>query len=70
MAVEPLVFTKDWNSSSDFPALEPSEIQARADLQLLHDEAKTKINELIEDHNDNIPRALTNAEIDAAIGGE
>ena len=67
MAVDPLVFTKDWNNSSDFPAIEPSEIQARADLQLLHDEAKTKINELIADYNTNISSALTTTDIDNAI---
>ena len=69
MAVQPLVFTKDWNNPADFPTVEPNEIQVRADFQILHDEAKNKINELIEDHNDNISSGLTNAEIDAAIGG-
>lgn len=69
MAVTELTFTKDWNNPTDFPTVETSELQVRADFQLLHDEAKDKINELIADHNDNISRGLTNAEIDAAIGG-
>ncbi len=67
MAVTALVFTKDWTNSDDFPAIEPSELQARADLQLLHNETKTKLNELIGDHNDNIPSALTTSDIDTAI---
>lgn len=69
MAVQPLVFTRDWNNPTDFPTVETSELQVRADFQALHDEAKNKINELIEDYNDNISSGLTNAEIDAAIGG-
>lgn len=68
MAVQPLVFTKDWNNPEDFPTVETSELQVRADFQILHDEAKAKINELITEHNDNLASGLTSAEIDAAIG--
>lgn len=47
MAVEfeKLSFTKDWNNASDFPAYEENETQVRADMQLLHDEVKTFIND-------------------------
>lgn len=47
MAVEfeKLKFTRDWNSSSDFPTYEESEQKVRADLQALHDETKEFINE-------------------------
>ena len=70
MSVTQFQFTKDWNSSDPlegFPSIENSEIQARADMQELHDQTRDKINELITDYNGNIPSALTNAEIDAAI---
>lgn len=68
MAITPLTFSKDWNNPTDFPTVETSELQVRADFQALHDETKTKLNELIADHNDNVPAGLTNAEIDEAIG--
>ena len=42
---ERLSFTKDWNNSSDFPTYEENEAQVRADMQALHDEVKTFINE-------------------------
>ena len=42
---EKLSFTKDWNNASDFPTYETNEAQVRADMQLLHDEAKDFINE-------------------------
>ena len=47
MSINALQFTKDWNNPTDFPTLETSEIQVRADMQILHDEAKAKINEMI-----------------------
>lgn len=47
MAVSEFNFSKVWTSHEDFPALENSEDQARADLQALHDETKNKINEII-----------------------
>lgn len=47
MAVEfeKLQFTRDWNNSSDFPTYEENEQKVRADMQALHDEVKTFINE-------------------------
>ena len=47
MSISNLAFTKNWENSTDFPTVETSETQVRKDLQLLHDEAKTKINEVI-----------------------
>lgn len=47
MSVSNLVFTKDWENATDFPTVETSETQVRKDLQLLHNEAKAKINEII-----------------------
>lgn len=45
---EKLEFTKDWTSADDFPTYEPDETQVRADMQLLHNEAKAALNALIE----------------------
>ena len=66
MAVSTLTFTKDWTNPTDFPTIETSEAQVRADLQLLHNETKTKLNELITAYNNTDVTALTNADIDAA----
>ena len=46
--LEKLEFTKDWTDASDFPTYEPDESQVRADLQLLHNEAKAAINALVD----------------------
>ena len=46
--LEKLVFSKDWTKAEDFPTYEPDESQVRADLQLLHNEAKTAINALVD----------------------
>lgn len=66
MAIAAFAFTKDWTNPTDFPTIETSEAQVRADLQILHDETKTKINEIITDYNTTVASALTNADIDAA----
>ena len=52
VAFEKVVYTKSWNSADDFPTYEPDETKVRADLQLLHDEAKDGINRLIDALND------------------
>ena len=46
--LEKLEFSKDWTKAEDFPTYEPDESQVRADLQLLHNEAKAAINALVE----------------------
>ena len=46
--LEKLEFSKDWKNAEDFPTYEADESQVRADLQLLHDEAKAAINALVE----------------------
>ena len=46
--LEKLEFSKDWTDAEDFPTYEPDESQVRADLQLLHDEAKAAINALVD----------------------
>ena len=43
-----LTFTKDWTRAADFPTYEPDETQVRADLQLLHNEAKAALNALMD----------------------
>ena len=43
-----LEFSKDWTKAEDFPTYEPDESQVRADLQLLHNEAKAAINALVD----------------------
>lgn len=52
MAFEPLEYTKSWENPEDFPTYEPNEAQVRADLQLLHDEARDGLNRLIAALND------------------
>lgn len=47
MELKPFEFTKKWTSASDFPTVETDETKIRADLQLLHDEAKQYLNETI-----------------------
>ena len=47
MAYSPLAFTKNWNSFSDFPTYEDNEAQVRADMQELHDQTKTYLNETL-----------------------
>lgn len=37
-------FSKTWESAEDFPTVEPSEEQVRADMQALHDEMKEYVN--------------------------
>ena len=48
MGFDRLKFSKDWNSTTDFPTVETSETQVRADMQLLHDESKSALNALME----------------------
>jgi len=66
MAITTFSFTKDWTNPTDFPTIETSEAQVRADLQILHNETRDKINELIGDYNVTVASALTNADIDSA----
>jgi hypothetical protein len=60
-----LTYTKNWSSQADFPTYEPNETQVRADLQLLHDEAKDALNALIDklestNYAANLPVSSTN----------
>lgn len=48
MSFEKLTFTKNWENPTDFPTYETDEQQVRADLQLLHNEAKSALNRLID----------------------
>jgi hypothetical protein len=43
-----LNYSKNWENPADFPSYEPSETQVRADLQLLHDEARAALNALVD----------------------
>ena len=45
MALDRLSYTKDWTNPEDFPTVELSEEQVRADMQVLYNEIKTFINE-------------------------
>ena len=47
MDIQRLQFSKNWNNSLDFPTLEESEVQVRADQQLLYDEIKDYLNETL-----------------------
>lgn len=48
MALERLEFTKNWENPLDFPTYEAEEHKIRADLQLLHNEAKAALNKLVD----------------------
>lgn len=48
MAFPRLKFTKLWTSSTDFPTIQTDETKVRSDMQLLHDEALTGLNQLAE----------------------
>ena len=48
MALERLEFTKNWENPLDFPTYEAEEHKIRADMQLLHDEAKAALNKLVD----------------------
>ena len=48
MALEHLEFTKNWENPLDFPTYEAEEYKIRADMQLLHDEAKAALNRLVD----------------------
>ena len=48
--INDLAFTHDWthdDAATGFVTYEPNEERVRADLQMLHNEAKAKINEII-----------------------
>lgn len=49
MAFRKLNFSKSWKNANDFPTVETSEEKVRADLQLLHDETRDALNNLIDD---------------------
>lgn len=51
MAFQRLEYTKSWRNPADFPTYEPEEAQVRADLQLLHDEARDGINRVVDSLN-------------------
>lgn len=45
MSIPTFEFTKHWTNPADFPTIETSEEQVRADLQALHDETRDYFNE-------------------------
>lgn len=47
MSLSRVTFTKDWKNPSDFPTIETSEAQVRADIQDLHDQLREAINLVI-----------------------
>lgn len=47
MDVKELTFTKDWTNPEDFPVVVNDAVQARKNIQLLHDEVKQYLNETI-----------------------
>ena len=47
MDIERLQYTKDWNNPTDFPTIETSESKVRSDMQLLYDETRDYLNEVL-----------------------
>lgn len=62
MAIDKLQFTKDWNSSTDFPTVETDEAAVRRDMQFLHDETKNYLNDKVAPAIDSVRNDL-----DAAV---
>ena len=62
MAIDKLQFTKDWNSSTDFPTVETDEAAVRHDMQFLHDETKNYLNDRVAPAIDSVRNDL-----DAAV---
>jgi hypothetical protein len=60
MGFERLKFTKEWTDRGAFPTVETDEAKVRADMQVLHDEAKAGLNKLMD--------ALEAAESAAKLG--
>lgn len=50
MPINNFTFSKDWNNPSDFPATVSNATEARRNIQLLHDEMKDFINEVLLQH--------------------
>lgn len=76
MALNKMVFTKDWTNPSDFPTYQDNESTVRADIQCLHNETKNYINnQLITSLNGKagasnigtISGKTTQEELDAAV---
>lgn len=73
--LEKLEFSKDWRNPQDFPTYESDETQVRADMQLLHEEAKEALNALVEkleavEFSENLPvsaEGLTATTLSAAM---
>lgn len=47
MGIKSLEFTKDWTNPEDFPTTASNETQARANIQLLHNEIKEYLNKTV-----------------------
>ena len=45
--LQKLAFTKVWTNPTDFPTYQPNEEQVRKDLQLLHDETRDYLNDVL-----------------------
>lgn len=63
MAIEPFEFSKNWEDKTDFPTVEPREINVRADIQLLYDELAAKLNEVIEALNTSTESSVISPDI-------
>ena len=44
MSLSRVIYTKDWNRPSDFPTIETSEAQVRADIQELYNQVRSGVN--------------------------
>ena len=44
MSLSRVIYTKDWNKPSDFPTIETSEAQVRADIQELYNQVRSGVN--------------------------
>lgn len=49
MSLSRVIYTKDWNKPSDFPTIETSEAQVRADIQELYNQVRSAVNLIVDE---------------------
>lgn len=74
MEIQELQYTKDWKNVEDFPTYESNETQVREDQQLLFDEVRDYLNDVLspaveEETNDIRAKYATKDELDDTVSG-
>lgn len=74
MEIDRLQYTKDWKNVEDFPTYEPNEEQVREDQQLLFDEIRDYLNDVlspsvVKETKDIRKKCATKEELDNTVAG-